>query len=68
MIRLLRIDPPETKKPKVAVQCYGPEASAPTKERLSRQSVWLETDSAQDQVDEYGRTLAHVWLDETLID
>src|SRR4051812_13321120 len=33
-IRLIGIDPPETKKPNTPVQCYGPEASAFTKHTL----------------------------------
>ena len=68
VIRLLGIDTPETKKPNVAVQCYGPEASARTTQLLSGQSVWLETDPTQDKLDKYGRTLAYVWLDQTLVD
>ena len=68
VIRLLGIDTPETKKPNVAVQCYGPEASARTTKLLSGQSVWLETDPTQDKLDKYGRTLAYVLLDQTLVD
>ena len=52
----------------MAVQCYGPEASARTTQLLSGQSVWLETDPTQDKLDKYGRTLAYVWLDQTLVD
>ena len=46
----------------------GPEASARTTQLLSGQSVWLETDPTQDTLDKYGRTLAYVWLDQTLVD
>ena len=64
-VRLIGIDTPETVKPNTPVQCYGPEASARTKQLLTGHTVWLETDPSQDQVDKYGRTLAYVWLDQT---
>ena len=37
------------------------EASARAKTILGGQSVYLETDSSQDSVDRFGRTLAYVW-------
>lgn len=63
-VRLLGIDTPESVKPDSPVECFGPEAAARTTELLAGTSVWLEADPTQDAVDQYGRTLAYVWLDE----
>jgi micrococcal nuclease len=60
-IRILGADTPETKDPRKAVQCYGPEASAYTHARLSGRSVTLETDAVPR--DKYGRLLAYVYVD-----
>src|SRR5438132_9775614 len=52
-IRLLGIDTPETHHPTKPVQCFGPEASDYTTERLQGQLVRLEDDvEARDM---YGR-------------
>ena len=68
-VRLLGVDTPETVHPEKPVQCFGPEASAKTKELLEGQSVRLEEDPTQGHLDKYGRTLAYVFLpDGTLID
>lgn len=63
-VRLLGIDTPESVKPDSPVECYGPEASARTTELASGRIVRLEGDPTQDAVDQYGRTLAYVWLDD----
>jgi micrococcal nuclease len=63
-VRLLGIDTPESVKPDSPVECFGPEASARTAELVSGRSVWLEADPTQGAVDQYGRTLAYVWLDD----
>ena len=62
-IRLLGVDTPETKHPTKAVQPLGPEASAFTQAALDRQTVRLEADPADDQVDRYDRLLRYVYLD-----
>ncbi|MDQ0216063.1 micrococcal nuclease [Oikeobacillus pervagus] len=59
-IRMILVDTPETKHPRLGVQPFGPEASAYTKERLSNQQVLLEMD-VQER-DQYGRLLAYVWM------
>lgn len=59
-VRILGVDTPETVKPDTPVQCFGPEASAYTKERLTGRAVTLELD-AQPR-DKYGRLLAYVRL------
>lgn len=63
-VRLLGIDTPESVKPDSPVECYGPEASARTSELVTGRVVELEGDPTQDAVDQYGRTLAYVWLDD----
>ena len=60
-IRMIGLDTPETVNPRDPVQCFGLEASARAKTILGGQSVYLETDSSQDSVDRFGRTLAYVW-------
>ncbi|RIK10486.1 MAG: nuclease [Acidobacteria bacterium] len=60
-IRLIGVDTPETKDPRKPVQCFGKEASEFTS-RLIGRTVWLEYDV--ERKDRYGRTLAHVFLDD----
>jgi micrococcal nuclease len=60
-IRILGADTPETKDPRRPVQCFGPEASAYTHERLTGRRVTLETDA--EPRDKYGRLLAYVYVD-----
>ncbi|HEX2070261.1 MAG TPA: thermonuclease family protein [Thermoleophilaceae bacterium] len=60
-VRLIGIDAPETKRPGVAVECGGPQASA----SLARLApigarVLLRTDPSQQERDRYGRLLAYV--------
>ncbi|MBX3286558.1 MAG: thermonuclease family protein [Acidimicrobiales bacterium] len=58
--RLLGIDTPETVKPNTPVQCFGPEASARTKELLpARTAVVVQRD--REARDRYGRLLLYVW-------
>lgn len=59
-IRLLGVDTPETHHPTKPVQCYGPEASAFTTDRLLGRTVRLEDDVETRDV--YGRHLAYVYL------
>lgn len=61
-IRVIGIDTPETKHPRVGVECYGPEASARAKELLDGQTVRISTDITQGNKDKYGRLLRHVTL------
>lgn len=57
-VRVIGIDTPETKHPSKPVECYGPEASRFAEAVLSQQQVRLEGED----LDRYGRRLAHVWL------
>ncbi len=59
-VRLIGIDTPETKHPTKPVQCFGPEASAFTKQLLAANtSVRLERDV--EARDHFGRLLAYVY-------
>lgn len=60
-VRLTGLNTPETKDPRVGVQCFGKEASQRATQLLDRQSVYLEHDTTQDNTDRYGRELAYVW-------
>ena len=64
VIRFIGLDTPETVAPDRPVECYGPEASARTKELVEGGQVWLEYDEASGLTDKYDRTLAFVWLDQ----
>ncbi|MBE3569566.1 MAG: thermonuclease family protein [Bacillales bacterium] len=59
-VRMILVDTPETKHPRLGVQPFGPEASAFTKSKLTGKTVTLEFD-VQER-DKYGRLLAYVWL------
>ncbi len=59
-VRLIGIDTPETKHPTKPVQCFGPEASAFTKQLLPEGTrVRLERDV--EARDHFGRLLAYVY-------
>ena len=57
-VRLLGVDTPETVHPDRPVECFGPEASAYTTERLLGRTVSLTFD--RERRDRYGRLLAYV--------
>jgi len=61
-LRLIGVDTPETKDPRKTVQCFGKEASAFTTSTLLNQSVTLEADDSQGDLDKYGRELRYVIL------
>ncbi|WP_391119178.1 thermonuclease family protein [Psychrobacillus sp. L3] len=70
-VRLILVDTPETKHPKLGVQPFGPEASSFTKNTLTGEEIELEKDVSER--DRYGRLLRYVWIDgklfnETLIE
>ena len=58
--RLLGIDTPETVKPNTPVECYGPEASAHTKELLTPGTRVIVQRDAEAR-DRYGRLLVYLW-------
>ncbi len=60
MVRLIGIDTPETVRPNSPVECFGPEASARSKELLvggTRVSLVRDVEAR----DDYGRLLAYVY-------
>jgi micrococcal nuclease len=61
-VRLIGMDTPEVVDPRKAVQCFGREASAEAKRRLSGKTVRLEYDVQVGEQDKYGRRLAYVFL------
>lgn len=62
-VRLIGINTPETVKPGSPVECFGPESSAFAKATLTGARVTLEYDATQGRTDQYGRTLAYVWVE-----
>lgn len=65
-VRLLNVDTPETKHPQEPVQCMGPEASDMLEGLLEPgDRVKLEYDL--ERTDRYGRTLAGVFKDDSLV-
>lgn len=61
-VRMIGIDTPETHKPNSPVQCYGPAASAYTKNLIGSNKVRLEADSQNTNRDRYNRLLRYVYL------
>ncbi len=61
-VRLLGVNTPETVDPKKPVQCYGPQASAIARQKLSGASVELQSDPGQGNTDKYHRLLRYVFL------
>lgn len=64
-VRYIGVDTPETVKPRVAVQCFGKEASNRNKELVEGKIVELEKDVSE--TDKYGRLLRYVWLEGKMI-
>ncbi|MDD9206529.1 thermonuclease family protein [Georgenia sp. 10Sc9-8] len=65
-VRLLNVDAPESTDPDAPPECLGPEATAFLEELLPvGTAVRLEQD--EETQDQYGRELAGVFLDETLV-
>lgn len=60
-VRMIGVDTPETHKPNSPVQCYGPAASAYTKNLIGEQKVRLEADPTNQNRDRYDRLLRYVY-------
>ena len=67
-VRFIGVDTPETVDPRKTVQCFGEKASKVTKDALTNQTVWLESDSTQGDRDKYSRLLRYVWTDDGTVD
>lgn len=61
-VRMIGVDTPETHHPELPVQCYGPAASAFTKNLIGEQKVRLEADPTNQNRDRYDRLLRYVYL------
>lgn len=61
-VRMIGVDTPETHDPDTPVQCYGPAASAYTKNLIGEQKVRLEADPTNQNRDRYDRLLRYVYL------
>lgn len=68
-VRLIGVNTPENewKKRGIKEECFAKEATRFMKQTLLGKRVRLETDSVGDKYDKFGRLLAYVYLDETLI-
>jgi endonuclease YncB( thermonuclease family) len=64
-VRLIGVDTPETKHPRKPVEYFGKEASAFTKQMVEGKEVRLEFDVQRK--DKYKRTLAYVYVGETML-
>ncbi|MFZ5376645.1 MAG: thermonuclease family protein [Patescibacteria group bacterium] len=64
-VRYIGIDTPETKDPRVGVECFGKEASKANEDIVAGQTVSLEKDTSE--TDRYGRLLRYVWLGDVLV-
>jgi endonuclease YncB( thermonuclease family) len=63
-LRFIGVDTPETHDPRKSVQCYGPEASAFTKQLISDAGgkVRLSSDPQSTNRDRYNRLLRYIYL------
>jgi len=64
-VRLIGVDTPETKHPHRAVEPFGPEACAFTRDHVEGRTVRLEFD--KERRDRYGRMLAYVYQGDWLL-
>jgi len=64
-VRLIGVDTPETVHPTDPVECFGDAASRFTEGALESKQIRLEFDV--ERKDQYGRTLAYVWLGPQLL-
>ena len=67
-VRFLAVDTPETKHPTKGVEPYGKEASEYTCNKVTNaKKIELEYDKNSDKEDKYGRLLAWIWVDGSLL-
>ncbi|MDT2740412.1 MULTISPECIES: thermonuclease family protein [Enterococcus] len=65
-LRLLMVDTPESVKPNLAVQPFGKEASAFTKDKLANGDISIVFDKGEIK-DSYGRYLAYVYVKDEML-
>lgn len=63
-VRFIGIDTPETHKENTPVQCYGPAASAYTKNRIGSSRIRLVADELTTNRDRYDRLLRYIYLED----
>jgi micrococcal nuclease len=63
-VRLIGIDAPESVRPEAPVECFGPEAAAALRALLARGTVVRAAYQAGGPVDQFGRQLWDVWLED----
>ncbi|MBP9710568.1 thermonuclease family protein [Patescibacteria group bacterium] len=63
-VRFLGVNTPETVDPRRAVECFGKEASAFTKQLLQGKRILLKEDPQADNIDKYGRSLRNIFLED----
>ena len=61
-LRLIGLDTPEIVDLRKPVQCFAKEASDKARQILTGQTVRLEMDPTQGELDKYGRTLAYIFV------
>jgi micrococcal nuclease len=61
-VRMIGMNTPESVDPRRVIQCFGIEASNRAKQLLTGQTVGLENDPTQGDIDQYGRLLRYVWF------
>jgi len=66
-VRIIGLDTPELGRDGAADECYAQEARAYVDDALAGRTVTLFPDPTQDDVDQYGRLLRHVYVDERSI-
>lgn len=67
-VRFLAIDTPETVHPTKEIETYGKEASNYTCDKIKNaKKIELEYDPGSNKLDKYGRALAWVWVDDSLL-
>jgi len=66
-IRLIGADTPETVKSNTPAQPFGPEATRFTTDAIAQNGNKVRITFDGTQIDKYGRTLAMVWLGDTLL-
>lgn len=65
-VRLIGIDTPETVHPDKPVECFGPEASARTKQLLP-EGTTIRVERDAEAKDRYGRLLLYVFVEDRMI-
>lgn len=63
-VRMILVDTPETKHPRIGKEFYGPEASKFITELLLGKYIYLEKDTSD--TDRYDRYLRYIWLDKPM--